>query len=52
MNIIIESGLVYFIVQLIFVVVYGLGHPSVVVMIEVATQTYVSTQCCALTRGH
>lgn len=41
-NVMIESGVLYFIVQLIFVVVYGMNHPSAVIMIAIAVQTYVS----------
>ncbi|KIP07247.1 hypothetical protein PHLGIDRAFT_24165 [Phlebiopsis gigantea 11061_1 CR5-6] len=40
MSIIVESGALYFVVQFIFVVVYGLNHPSEVILIEVACQTY------------
>ena len=43
MNIVIESGIIYFVVQFVFVVVYGLNHPSEVILIVIATQTYVRT---------
>ena len=44
-HVMVESGMLYFVVQFIFVVVYGLNLPSAVVMIVIATQTYVSTTC-------
>ncbi|EKM58138.1 uncharacterized protein PHACADRAFT_139802 [Phanerochaete carnosa HHB-10118-sp] len=40
MHVIIESGALYFLVQLVFVVVYGLNDPSADVMIAIAVQTY------------
>lgn len=40
MNVIIESGVLYFVVQFVFVVIFGLGHPSELIMVLVATQTY------------
>lgn len=41
-DVMIESGALYFVVQLVFVVVYGLNHPSENIMVEIATQIYVS----------
>ncbi|EKM58164.1 uncharacterized protein PHACADRAFT_252254 [Phanerochaete carnosa HHB-10118-sp] len=40
MGIVIESGILYFVVQFIFVVIFGIGHPAEFIMILVATQTY------------
>ncbi|GJE85447.1 hypothetical protein PsYK624_015260 [Phanerochaete sordida] len=39
-SVMIESGALYFIVQLIFVVIFGINHPAEVIMILIATQTY------------
>ncbi|GJE85466.1 hypothetical protein PsYK624_015450 [Phanerochaete sordida] len=39
-HVMVESGALYFVVQLVFVVVYGMNHPSAVIMIVIATQTY------------
>lgn len=43
MNIIIESGALYFAVQLVFVVTYALQHPAVYAMILITPPIYVST---------
>lgn len=40
-HIVVESGALYFAVQLVFVVLYGLNAPSASVLIAVAVQTYV-----------
>ena len=40
--VIVESGALYFIVQIILMVVYGLGHPSQNIMVVIAIQVYVS----------
>lgn len=50
-SVMIESGALYFIVQLIFVVIFGINHPAEVIMILIATQTYVSLVHCADTLG-
>ncbi|EKM58160.1 uncharacterized protein PHACADRAFT_252245 [Phanerochaete carnosa HHB-10118-sp] len=39
-HVMVESGMLYFAVQLVFVVVYGLNLPSDVIMIAIAVQTY------------
>ena len=43
-HVMVESGALYFVVQLVFVVVYGMNHPSAVILITIATQTYVSAR--------
>ena len=39
--IMIESGVLYFLVQLVFVTLYGMNHPAEQVIIPMAVQVYV-----------
>lgn len=41
MSVIIESGALYFVVQFVFVIIFGLNSPAELIMILIATQTYV-----------
>lgn len=41
MNVIIESGALCFLVQFVLIVQYGLGHPSMDILVPIASQTYV-----------
>ena len=52
MSVMIESGALYFVVQLVFVVIFGMNHPAEVIMILIATQTYVSIARCEDTLGN
>lgn len=40
-NIVVESGMLYLVVQLIFVVLFAIGHPALDIIAVVAIQTYV-----------
>jgi len=49
MMLIIESGALYLVTQLIFVVLFAMQHPAEAIMAVIATQVYVSkTQICTL----
>ena len=40
-TIMIESGVLYFLVQLVFVTLYGMNHPAEQILIPMAVQVYV-----------
>ena len=41
-HVVIESGLLYFVVQLLFVVMYGVSSVALNIILPIAVQTYVS----------
>ena len=41
--IVVESGLLYLVTQLIFVVLFSMGHPAQAILAVIAVQVYVST---------
>lgn len=47
--IIVESGLLYLVTQLVFVVLFGLGHPAQAILAVIAVQIYVSSVRRSLT---
>jgi len=44
-DIVVESGLLYLIVQLIFVILFAINHPAQGVVSLIAVQIYVRTRC-------
>lgn len=45
-NVLIESGALYFAAQLVFVVLFGLGHPAQAIVAVMTTQIYVRDTSC------
>lgn len=57
MGVVIESGLVYLVVQLILTILFAINHPAQIILADVATQIYVSTLpsswlCSKLCKGN
>ena len=51
-EIIVESGLLYLVTQVVFVVLFALGHPAQAILAVIAVQIYVSGCMRAVCRVH
>ena len=50
--IVVESGLLYLVTQVVFVVLFALGHPAQAILAVIAVQIYVSGCMRAVCRVH